>query len=86
MTDRLTEQAEDAAATVREVMRILIDERGFDPAAVIAGAHAEAVAAMLIAYGGGAAAERMRAAAAQIEHLPSLPAVQLAAAAPAGTA
>jgi hypothetical protein len=86
MTDQRLDQAQETAATVRELMRLLIEEQGFDPAAVIAGAHAEAAAAMVVAFGGREAAERMRAAAAQVEPLPSLAAVTLAAQEPAGTA
>jgi hypothetical protein len=86
MTDRRADEAIETAEVVRELMALPIREQGFDPAAVIAGAHAEAAAAMVIALGGAEAAERMRAAAAQVEHLPSLAAVRLAARQPAGTA
>jgi hypothetical protein len=86
MTDRRLDQAEETAAIMRELMRLLVEEQGFDPAAVIAGVHAEAAAAMVVAFGGAEAAERMRAAATQVEHLPSLAAVTLAAREPAGTA
>jgi hypothetical protein len=86
MTDTRLEQAEETAATVRELLRLLIEEQGFDPVAVIAGVHAEAAAVMVQSLGGAAAAERMRAAAAQVEPLPSLAAVMLAAREPAGTA
>jgi hypothetical protein len=86
MTDPRLDEAQETAAMVRELLRLLIEESGFDPAAVIAGAHAEAAAAMVIAFGGAEAAERMRAAAAQVEPLPSLAAITLAAREPAGTA
>lgn len=82
---KLVDQAEKTAAFVRETMRQLVELHGFDPAAVLAGAHAEAAAALVIALGGAEAAERMRAAAAQVEPLPSLAAVTLAAREPAGT-
>jgi hypothetical protein len=86
MTDPRLDEAQETAATVWELMRLLVEENGFDPAAVIAGAHAEAAAKMVVAFGGAIAAERMRAAAAQVQHLPSLAAVTLAAREPAGTA
>jgi uncharacterized phosphosugar-binding protein len=86
MPDLRVDEAEETAAMVRELLRLLVEENGFDPAAVIAGAHAEAAAAMVIAFGGMEAAERMRAAAAQVAHLPSLADVVLAAREPAGTA
>lgn len=80
------EQANETAAVIRAAMHLLAEQNGFHPAAIIAGAHAEAVAAMVVAYGGAEAAERLRAAAAQVELLPSLAAARLAATAPAGTA
>lgn len=86
MTDRRTGEAEETAAVVRELIGLLIREHGFDPAAVIAGAHAEAASAMVVTFGGLEAAARLRAAAGHVEHQPSLAAVTLAAREPAGTA
>ena len=82
----LHQQAVATADALREVMKALVLEHGFAPQAVVAGCHAEAAAAMVVAMGGIEAAERMRAAADQVSPLPSLGDVMLAEREPAGCA
>lgn len=47
----LADQAEEVAATIRRLMVMLIVDHGFDPKAVLAGLHAEAAAALVVALG-----------------------------------
>lgn len=84
--DELGNQAAQVAEAIEEVMRAMVEEHGLAPEAVIAGVHAQAVAAMVVAFGGMEAGERMRATANEIAPLPSLADAILAARAPAGTA
>lgn len=84
--NELHQQAMATAAALRKVMKALVREHGFAPEAVVAGCHAEAAAAMVVALGGLEAAERMRAAADQVSPLPSLGDVKLAECEPAGCA
>ncbi len=79
-------QALQVAEAIELVMEAMVSEHGLAREAVIAGVHAQAVAAMVMAYGGAEAGARMRAAADEIAPLPSLSDALLAARQPHGTA
>ena len=87
-TDRKTPEdgATYAAQAIRETLSALIERDGLSPAEALAGAHAEVVASMVMAYGGQITAERCNSAAQRVAHLPSAEAASRSIADAAGNA
>lgn len=80
------DQGAQVADLVAEYLVALREGTDLDPAAILAGAHAAVVTLMVQSYGGQEAAECFQRAAERVRHIPSLAAVQLAVAEPAGRA
>ena len=78
-------EADTAADAVRTLCRLLADQ-GLAPEAILAGAHAEIVAMMIVSLGGDVAGEAFRRAADRADQLPTLEELKLARATVAGRA
>lgn len=77
---------EDAAKYVGSFIKAMCEPDGLPVNVVLAGAHAEVVALMVLSLGGTQTAEVLRRSATQIESNPSLSDLSLAMAEPAGQA